>query len=70
MLSLAGVRIMPGLTQLARIPCGAPSAASCLVIAMTPPLLAVCAIRMLVMDPVRPAVEPTSTTLPPPRATR
>src|SRR4029453_10923588 len=68
--SVAGGRIMPGLMQLARMPCRAPSAASCFVIATTPPLDAVCAIRVLVSDPVMPAVEPTSSTLPPPRAMR
>ena len=61
---MAGVSTMPGLTQLTRMPCGAPSAASCLVSAMTPPLVTVCATRVLVIEPVRPAVEPTRTTLP------
>ena len=68
--SVAGVRIMPGLTQFARMPCAAPSAASCFVMATTPPLVAVCAIQVLVSEPVMPAVEPTSSTLPPPRAIR
>ena len=53
---------MPGLTQLTRMPCGAPSAASCLVSATTPPLVTVCATRALVIEPVMPAVEPTRTT--------
>jgi hypothetical protein len=37
---------------------------------MTPPLDAVCAARSSVSEPVRPAVEPTFMTLPPPRARR
>ena len=61
--SVAGVRIMPGLTQFTRMPCGAPSAASCLVIATIPPLVAVWAMRALVIDPLTPAVLPTSSTL-------
>jgi hypothetical protein len=32
---------------------------------MTPPLVTVWATRLLVIEPVRPAVEPTRTTLPP-----
>ena len=64
-LRVAGVSTMPGLTQLTRMPCGAPSAASCLVSAMTPPLVTVWATRWLVIEPVSPAVDPTSTTLPP-----
>jgi len=67
---VAGVRIMPGLMQLTRIPCGAPSAASWRVMATTAPLLAVWAMRVLVIDPVMPAVEPTSSTLAAPLARR
>lgn len=61
---------MPGLMQLTRIPCGAPSAASWRVMATTAPLLAVWAMRVLVIDPVMPAVEPTSSTLAAPLARR
>ncbi len=46
-----GVAIIPGLTQLTRMPCGAPSAASCRVNAMTPPFAAVWAARWLVIEP-------------------
>ena len=66
--SVAGERTMPGLTQLTRMPCGAPSAASCRVSATMPPLLAVCATRWFVMDPVSPAVDPMRSTVPPLRA--
>lgn len=58
------VSIIPGLTQLARTPCGAPSAASCRVSAITAPLDAECAVRVLVREPVRPAAEPTVSTQP------
>src|SRR3546814_16095499 len=41
-LDVAGVRIGPGAIEFARIQCGAPSNASCRVIAMTPPFPAQC----------------------------
>src|SRR5271169_1794644 len=40
---VAGVAMGPGEIELQRMPCGAPSNASCLVMAMTPPLEAACA---------------------------
>ena len=40
---VAPVTIRPGEIELARMPCGAPSMASCRVMASTPPLPAVCA---------------------------
>lgn len=55
---------MPGLTQLTRIRYAAPSAANCRVSATMLPLVTVCAIRVFVVDPAMPAVDPTSTTHP------
>ena len=73
----ASVSITPGLTQVARMPYGAPSAASCRVIAITASLDAMGAppgaseaeswwktVRWLVSEPVRPAVDPTVTMRP------
>jgi hypothetical protein len=48
---VAGASTMPGLRQFTRRPCGAPSAASCLVSATMPPLATVCAARWFVIDP-------------------
>src|SRR5690606_1682923 len=58
------VSIIPGLTQFTRTPCGAPSAASWRVSAMTAPFDAEWAVRWLVREPVSPAVEPTVRTQP------
>jgi hypothetical protein len=59
------VAIMPGLMQFVRMPWAAPSAASWRVSAITPPFEALWAARMLVSDPVKPAVEPTVMIAPP-----
>ena len=67
---VCGVTVIPGETVLTRIPWRAPSAASWRVSAITAPFDAVCAVRSSVSEPVIPAVEPTLTTLPPPRARR
>src|SRR6185312_4226658 len=61
------VSIIPGLIALTRIPCAAPSAASCLVAPITPALDAECATRLFVTEPRSPAVDATLITLPPRR---
>ena len=56
--------IDPGVTQLARMPLGPPSTASCRVKAITPPLPAACA-TLVLAEPRSPAVDAVLTMLPP-----
>ena len=67
---VTGVAIGPGLMQTARIPCGAPSAATCRVKPMTAALPAEWAAIGVTGDPNMPASEAMLMITPPPRATR